>query len=232
MRAGFSRKQIVRAATVIGGICVIGVILWIDIATGFWQNLVILSGLAAGLVTFILTVLVLDRVMARSTARRWAPLTRVALTDFLHAIVDDQESEISRGLLVPRTLVLPNPSDDNQTLATDLHLLREQLVDERRALSDSLSRWAEFLASSGDNETVLRHVAGIALRLDLVRDATFELEHAVTAEDPVPGHTTALTTAPNRAALATEIETCNAHFAALVDELRRMINDLDRASEQ
>lgn len=41
----------------IGGLILIAAILWIDIKTGFWQDLVILAGLAGSLVTFLLTSL-------------------------------------------------------------------------------------------------------------------------------------------------------------------------------
>jgi hypothetical protein len=80
-----SGARFLRAAAVAGALALIVLILWIDVTTAVWQEVVILSGLAAGLVTFLLTVLVLDRVIARSTARRWDPVNRLALTEFLHA---------------------------------------------------------------------------------------------------------------------------------------------------
>jgi hypothetical protein len=87
-----SGARFLRAAAVAGALALIVLILWIDVTTAVWQEVVILSGLAAGLVTFLLTVLVLDRVIARSTARRWDPVNRLALTEFLHAIADDDRS--------------------------------------------------------------------------------------------------------------------------------------------
>lgn len=196
-----ARHRVRQTATFIGGFIVVAVILWIDIATGVWQQVVILSGLAAGLVTFILTVVVLDRVVEKSTARRWAPINRLAITEFLHAIVDDDASEIAHGQFVPRSLDLP----------TDLHptslaTLRHQVVAERRALSDALSRWTTFLASSGDNETILLQIADIALHLDLVRDAALAAEHRGSAA--------------NAPELHDSINRCNRHLSALVDELR------------
>lgn len=216
------QERTTRIAAAIGGVAVIAVILWIDVATGFWQDLVILSGLAAGLVTFLLTVLVLDRIVARSTARRWAPINRLALSEFLHAIADEERSEIARGRVVPRALPALREDAPGQALPHELHRLRTQVVAERRALSDALSRWAEFLASSGDNETVLRHVAGIALRLDRVRDAALDLE------ETIAGAARATTIEAARAALTAEIDACNTHFAALVAELRGMLAELDR----
>ena len=100
LRSGRERAK--RIAIWIGAVTVIAVILWLDVMTGLWNELVILSGLAAGLVTFLLTVLVLDKLIARSTARRWSPVNRLALTEFLYSIADDERSEISRGEIVPR----------------------------------------------------------------------------------------------------------------------------------
>lgn len=210
------RRQIRQLATLIGGLIVIAVIIWIDIATGVWQELTILSGLAAGLVTFLLTALVLGRIIDRTAALRWAPINRLAITEFLHAIVDDDASEIALGRFVPRRLDLPEAlaaGPEAQTtietpparLAALTHL-REQVVTERRALSDALSRWTSFLASSGDNEVILLHIADIALQLDLVRDATLEVERN--------GSTGA------HATLRDSVDACNTHAAALIDELR------------
>ncbi|MFM9379135.1 hypothetical protein ACJMNC_16410, partial [Gordonia sp. VNK21] len=64
-----------------GALALVLVIVWLDISTNVWSEVVILSGLAAGLVTFILTVMVLDKVVSRSTERRWAPVTRLALSE-------------------------------------------------------------------------------------------------------------------------------------------------------
>ncbi|WP_017793334.1 hypothetical protein [Leucobacter salsicius] len=190
-----------QTAAVAGSLIVVVVIIWIDVTTAIWQEVVILSGLAAGLVTFLLTVVVLDRVLANNTARRWAPINRLAVTEFLHAIVDDDASEIAHGRFVPRSLGLPTQLQP-ESLAT----LRDQVVQERRALSDALSRWTSFLASSGDNEDILLHIADIALHLDLVRDAALEAE--------LRGDANALSE------LRTAVSLCNKHSAALVDELR------------
>lgn len=195
-----ARRKTLQTAAFIGGLLVVGVIIWVDIATGIWQELVILSGLAAGLVTFILTVLVLGRIIERNAARRWAPINRLALTEFLHAIVDENASEIALGEFVPRTLSFPD-----ELHAGSLATLREQVVHERRALSDALSRWTTFLASSGDNEAILLHIANIALQLDFVRDTAHEAELG--------------TDASTCEALRAAVDSSNEHSAALVNEL-------------
>lgn len=194
-------QQVRQALTVAGSLAVVVAIVWIDIATGVWQEVVILSGLAAGLVTFILTVVVLQRLTARATARRWAPINRLAITEFLHAIVDESASEVAHGKFVPRSLTMP-AEIHSESLAE----LRQQVVGERRALSDALSRWTSFLASSGDNEEILLHIANIALHLDLVRDAALESELHKDNKSTT--------------ALASAVNSCNDHLEALVSELQ------------
>lgn len=185
---------------------VVVVIVWLDVASAVWQEVVILSGLAAGLVTFLLTVMVLDKVLARSTARRWAPVNRLALTEFLHALADDERSEITRGLVVPRTLAEPATAPHDPGYVEALDDLRENVHRERGALTDLLGRWAPFLASSGDNETVLLHVADLALAFDVIRDTSLEAENR-------RDETSHLT-------LCDEVRRANVRLGMLVDELR------------
>lgn len=206
LRSGWERAK--RIAIWIGAVTVIAVILWLDVMTGLWNELVILSGLAAGLVTFLLTVLVLDKLIARSTARRWSPVNRLALTEFLYSIADDERSEISRGEIVPRTL--PHIDADTIDLKADLHALREQVVRERALLSEALGTWAQFLASSGDNDQVMREIAEVALQLHRVRDVTLEVEDE--------------TSSASLAELAKQTQHCNESIARLEGELRARIH--------
>lgn len=203
MQAASMKVSPKRIAMICGALVVILVILWLDISTGIWQEVVVLSGLAAGLVTFLLTVLVLDRVLAKSAARRWAPVNRLAYSEFLHALADDETSELSRGEVQARALPLPKPGIPLADFHEYLLTIRALVVSERRALADTLSRWAQFLASSGDNELVLRHIAAIAWQLDLVRDATLEAERDRAAEPE----------------LRHAIASVNAEFVNLVAEL-------------
>src|SRR5690606_11870045 len=166
------RWAVVRQLSVIAALALVAVILWIDIATGLWKDYVILSGLAAGVVTFILTALIVDRVIARSTHRRWAPVTRLALTDMLHALADDDASEVARGRIVPRLIEPIGPHASAESLTA----LRHAIVDERRLLAGAIALWSTFLASSADATEVLDQAAEIAERLDLIRDAALEAE--------------------------------------------------------
>ncbi|MGB4135232.1 MAG: hypothetical protein WA971_01625 [Microbacterium sp.] len=190
----------------VGAVVVIVVILWLDIATGLWQNLVILSGLASGLVTFLLTAVVLNRLLARSTERRWAPVNRLAFSEFLHALADDERSEISRGEFVSRSLTLDEGARGAaEAPLAELERLRQRVVVERGVLSDVLSRWAQFLASSGDNEEILQRIAAIAWQLDRVRDAALDAERDWTPT--------------RRDALTGEIDVLNGLLARLAEEL-------------
>lgn len=210
MRA--NRERVWQIAAVVGAFVVMAVILWIDIATGLWQELVVLGGVAAGLVTFVLTVLVLDRVVARSTSLRWEPLTRLALTQFLHAMADEEHSEVSRGVIHPRLL----PEPPSQTPDTDwLHELRELVVSERAQLAANLGTWSSFLASSGDNEVLLFRIADIAVQLDAVRDESLELEEGAGA---------------SVANLTQEIRRCNDHLRSLVDGIEARLDAMAPAS--
>ncbi|MGF3056270.1 hypothetical protein [Microbacterium sp. YY-01] len=198
---------------------IIGVILWIDIATGIWQELAVVSGLAGGLVSFLLTVTVLDRILQRQTERRWAPLNRIALSDFLHTLADD-ESEITPGPPAARTLPAVQSAVGTSELAEEMRRLRQTVVDERDRLARVLSSWAGFLASSGDYEAILTHTADIAWSLDRVRDATLRVDAAGASHDEVQH---ALDDLSDR------IEQCNRSFAAVIPELRaRLVADSPR----
>lgn len=208
--------SIVRQMAVIGALALVAVILWIDIATGLWQDYVILSGLAAGVVTFVLTALIVDRVVARSTHERWAPVTRLAMSDILHALADDDLSEIAHGKVVPRQLspVLADSSADR--MGAQIAQIRQDVVAERQRLASALAAWSTFLASSADATDVLDHTAEIAERLDLIRDATVEATHEASIRQ-IDG-------------LNREVELFNTAVLSLVTELRRLIESTNRVS--
>ena len=171
-----------RVAAIVGAFVLIGVIIWIDVSTSLWQELVVLSGLAAGLVSFLLTALVIDRVMERSNERRWAPVTRLALTEILHGLADDERSEPSRGVIVARSLHLPRASlnaPDAGQLPLELHQLRSSVASERKKLAEALGIWSNFLASSERGAGVMRRIATVALQLEAVRDASLEVDAAL-----------------------------------------------------
>lgn len=69
MSARLSRRM-VRTLALAAGVVTMAVVIWIDVATGLWQQVVILSGIAAGLLTFLLTALFLDRWVARADHER------------------------------------------------------------------------------------------------------------------------------------------------------------------
>lgn len=176
-------------------------------------GLVILAGLAAGLVTFVLTALIVDRAVARSTHQRWSPVTRLALTDILHALADDEASEVTHGKVVPRRLDEIETTAPSDEVRAALAGLRHDIIAEREQLARVLASWSSLLASSADATGVLDHAADFAERLDLVRDVS------VTADgDPA--------SAPDRARfgqLNREIALYNGAMDSLIAELRRLI---------
>ncbi|MBC9936974.1 MULTISPECIES: hypothetical protein [unclassified Leucobacter] len=212
-----------RIAAIVGAFVLIGVIVWIDVTTSLWQELVVLSGLAAGLVSFLLTALVIDRVMERSNERRWAPVTRLALTEILHGLADDEQNEPSRGLIVARSLSLPVGSlgtPSAERLPAELHRLRESVAAERESLAATLGVWSSFLASSERGAGVMRRIATVALQLEAVRDASLEVDAALLRQS-APKNTPSLVpdVAVVIADLRNEIESTNSALAAVAHEI-------------
>lgn len=163
-------RRSARVVALVTSIVAMAVVIWIDVATGLWQQVVILSGIAAGLLTFLLTAFFLEGWVARAEHERWLPVTRVALTDILHTLADDERSEITRGMVVPRRLELDGTATD------DGHAALEKVHEERVELTTALERWASFLAASADVQELMIHIAQIALLLDELRDTIVELE--------------------------------------------------------
>lgn len=190
---------------------VVGVVLWLDLRTSLWQEMVIVSGLVASFVTFLVTYLIIDRLLARAEARRWEPVTRLALTDILHALASEKHSEISRGVVVARKLPVPDGVDDPELLRDQLDRLGHSVVAERRRLTERLALWAGFLSASWDNSVIMQHVAETSLLLDTVRDAILEVE-----EDPSPARV---------ATLRARVADSNTHLAALVTEIERRLDE-------
>lgn len=181
------------------------VAIWIDVATGLWQQAVILSGIAAGLLTFLLTALFFERWMAGADHRRWYPVTHLALTDLLHALGDEEHSHFSRGTIVPRTV---DASGDHIAVLDAIH-------SERRAITHALARWAGFLAASADVQSLMDHIADLAVHLDTARDAALDAEDA--PSDPRA-----------QEAMRAAIEDVNASIRAAVDEIEEALSAFTR----
>lgn len=172
-----------RTLAIVAMVVAVVMIIVVDVATGLWKDLVVISGIAAGLVTFGLTVLVIDRVMARSTHERWAPVTQLALGDILHAWADEEATLKSDGGVVPRTLdVLSGSGADAPVTTKRIEQLTVDVSAERRALAASLGTWSSFLAASADVGSVITAAAEIVERLDLIWWELRTLRNVVTAE--------------------------------------------------
>lgn len=153
-------------------------VIWVDIASGFWQETVILSGVAAGLVTFLFTAFFLDGAIAKRAHRKWFPVTRVALSDLLHTIADDERSDIQRRKITARSLPTVFTPDKE-----GLDSLLNQVVTERDDIRDVLARWAQFLASSADVSDLMVHIADLAEHLDNIRDEVITIEERASSQD-------------------------------------------------
>lgn len=163
---------------IIATIALIAIIVavWLDYTTALWRETVILSGIAAGLLTFVLTAFFIERWMDRREHKSWLPVTRLALTDLLHTVCDDTKSDIRRGKFVVRTLEMPEP-----VTKESLEALLVTVVEERDTITNALARWASFLSASADVQTLMTHLAYLSEGLDILRDVVLETE-----DDPSP----------------------------------------------
>ncbi len=160
----------VRALRVLLGafaLVVIALIIWVDLATDLWQKYVIISGLAGGLITFVLTTLVVERIIARADHERWEPVTHLALGDLRRRLAEEPGTPRARRLPDPRSAV---PVDSAAITA-----LLETVDDERDLLIASLARWSAFLSSSADVTEIMDGIAQVALRLDAIDNHAREL---------------------------------------------------------
>ncbi|MGO1851918.1 MAG: hypothetical protein ACTH0V_00735 [Microbacteriaceae bacterium] len=201
-RAGQTALQ---AGIVAGSLVLIGVILWLDVRTTIWQEMVVVSGLAAGLVSFLLTTVFVHRIARWQLEARWAPVTHLALTELLHALADDERSDLSRGRILPRTLPAPDGAGA-EARAQELDALRHEVLEHRQRLAAALGAWTQFLASTSDNDDIMRAAAELAWQFDQVRDATIEAEQDVVSHDRVDP-------------VAVAVRDCNQRHRDLIDAL-------------
>ena len=154
--------KVLRVILIAVSVMLVGFIIWIDLSTDLWQKYVVISGLVAGLVTFFLTAMVIDRVIARSTHERWAPVTRLALGDVRRQLVSDLSPNAE-----PTVRRLPRLRLDTDRDRSADRLI-EAAVDERDRLATALARWSSFLSASADVVDIMDSVAEVAKRLDLI----------------------------------------------------------------
>lgn len=224
------RDNLRRLIASVAALVLIVVVIWVDVTTTIWQELVILSGLAAGLVTFLLTSLFIDRFIQRAQRRRWAPVTRLALTEVLHQFADDQHSELTKGHIEPRRLPTLVESQTTHMLLSSTRGLRATVARERTRLSTVLGTWWNFLSATPGTDDLVRHIADATLLFDRVRDASLELDTAL-EQRGVPH-----ADEQSRAALATlntEVLACNSAIAGIVREINsRLAADTTTLSQE
>lgn len=195
-----ARRRIAQIIGFLAVVVVFVVAIWIDLATGLWREAVILSGIAAGLLTFLLTALFFERWMTGAEHRRWYPVTHLALSDLLHALGDEERSEFSRGLVVPRSI---GDHGDHAAMLDAIH-------SERRAITHALARWAGFLAASADVQELMDRIAELALLLDTARDAVLDAENAPASADA-------------QRSMDAAVRAANASIAGAVQEIERTL---------
>lgn len=204
------RRPIWQTVAIAVAVILIIAVVWVDIRTGFWQETVILSGIAAGLLTFVLTATFVEKWLAEREHEKWVPVTRLALADIRHALADEDLSDIGRGHVRARTLRAGEvPSFE------DYERLLTEIVEERDRIIAVLARWAPFLASSADVTTLMDHVAEVAEGLDHGRDAIVRAERA-DGESPEQAH----------AAVAQQLADYNTAAENAVEELNRILRSL------
>jgi len=219
-----------RGIALVSALVLIGVVIWLDVTTTIWQELVILSGLAAGLVTFLLTSLFIDRFIQRATQRHWAPVTRLALTEVLHQLSDEQHSELSQGRVQPRRIPTVGESLNTRALLADTDSLRAVVVQERSHIATVLGTWWNFLSATSDADGLIRHIADATLLFDHVRDASLELDEALqrTPQQEIDEYSREIL-----ATLNTKILTCNKSIAHIATEIStRLATDTTTLSQE
>lgn len=130
----------------------------LDVATGVWAEVPVISGLASALVTFLLTVAVVDHVVASHTHKQWAPLTHMALADVLEEVTTGDG-------LTPRRFEVETHANPR--------VLLEAVVTERRRLGATLARWSEFLVANAGVDEVVEQAARVGGALEDIRAAVW-----------------------------------------------------------
>ena len=195
-----ARRRIMQFIGFIVVVVLFVVAIWIDLTTGLWQQAVILSGIAAGVLTFLLTALFFERWMAGAEHRRWYPVTHLALTDPLHALGDEEHSHFSRGVIVARSIDASGARAD----------VLDAIHSERRAITHALARWAGFLAASADVQDLMDRIAELALLLDAARDAVLDAESSPTSTEA-------------QRDIEAAVQAANASIAGAVHEIERAL---------
>lgn len=162
--------KVLRAILGVVATITVGVIIWIDIATDIWQKYVVIAGLAAGLVTFVLTALVIDRVIARSTHERWAPVTRLALGDLRRRLAAGDRATVRRLPTVDTT--------------DSVDVLVAAAAAEHERMSAVLARWVTFLSASADVTDIMDAIAEVTERLDSIDTTAVAIGTGATGTAP------------------------------------------------
>lgn len=204
------RQRLIHIVILAGVVVLSAIILYVDIATGWWGETVILSGMAAGLVTYLVTSLVVDRLIHSEESERWSPVTRLAIGDILHTLIDDEASGAMSGTVVPRSLDAPQ-----HFTKENIKLLSQAVVTERDDLAASLAKWASFLVAEGDVQDLIVVLSDTAQELDDVRVAINAWRTSRASDKN-----------QDEAAVRKEISEYNERIDAAVQESQKVLNRL------
>ena len=205
-----------RYALVGMGVVIVALIVWVDLSTDLWQKYVVMSGLAGGLITFVLSALVIDRLIARSAHERWAPVTRLALGDLRRQLSAEPDHHD-----VARARRLPEPA-----ASADLTALIEAAAAERDALAATLAQWSSFLAASADVTDIMDGAADVAERLDRIGEVAVEARRAFIEDDASNAREESVPLAK----LRREIDAYHAAGDGLLEGLVRRVSDERRST--
>lgn len=208
-------------------LAVLAVLIWFDVNTTIWQERVILAGVAGSLATFLLTYIVMNILLHRMRERRWAPVTGLALTDLLHALADEAQSEVSRGRVVPHSMRIPDLLEVAEHFdPQQWDQLLKLVLTERDLLTRRLAAWSPFLASSSDNDQILQHIASASLQLDAIRDAIIEAETHHLADPALEAEKVEAATRD----VHVQIHEYNQYLKNLVEEIAERLRDFQVAT--
>lgn len=140
----------------------------LDARTDVFSQIPFGTNILAGFISFLLTFVAVDWIVARRTHQEWSPVTLVALSDLRASVSEPGATPESARLLTPRL-------EANAGRAAIV-----SLVDaERVALGTVLGRWSSFLASQAGVPRATNDAAQVARALDALREAA--------AQQPVDG---------------------------------------------
>jgi hypothetical protein len=151
-----------------------------DLSTQLWADVVLSSGVVAGLMTLAITATVIDQVLARRRRRRWEPIRSLAMAelallakDTRIAIENGKFNEVFRDARQLGEMGEWAPANEPFTTFKLIESRSESLGREidilRRRINDTTTAWLALLVELDDPEPTIRLVHLAELLSDLLR---------------------------------------------------------------